>query len=370
MNIRSILAIARKDVLDILLNKSSLIGLLTPIILAVLFATLSSLLGGQTSQLLIYNPGNSGVEQAISGFFANPQIIHAGSADDVVAAFGADGSHKDTAYSLGLIVPTDFDAQLRRGEHPDVKLFLNGNELNNRDRDVLIRLVTYYASATTNPHSVNLSSAMINPPRTTPVIDATNTYIALSLLMSFLTGTALISSLLIEEKEKKTIRMLMVSPASYSDVVMGKLLVGLCYQLVLSGVVLIVMRGFTGNIAALLLVLLLSSCFALTLGLLIGSLLRTTTAHGGIMGALSLVFVYPALFAGALASLFQGSLVVQIARIFPTYYIADGLIKALSNQSMFGTMMLDISVVLTCTVVLFVAATWALRRQASVMATI
>jgi ABC-2 type transport system permease protein len=370
MNIRSILAIARKDALDTLLNKSSLIGLLTPIILAVLFAILSSLLGGRTSQLLIYNPGNSGVEQAVSSFFASPQIIHAGSANDVVAAFGADGSHKDTAYLLGLIVPADFDAQLRRGEHPDVKLFLNGNELNNRDRDVLVRLITYYASATTNPQSVNLSSAMINPPRTTPVTDAANTYIALSLLMSFLMGTSLISSLLVEEKEKKTMRMLLVSPASYADVVMGKLLVSLGYQLVLSGIVLIVMHGFTGNIAALLFMLLLSSCFALTLGLLIGSLLRTTTAQGGIIGALSLVFVYPALFAGALASLFQGSLVVQIAGIFPTYYIADGLIKALSNQSLLGAMMLDIGVVLVCTVVLFVAATWSLRRQAAVVATI
>ena len=370
MDMRSILAIARKDALDTLLNKSSLIGLLTPIILAILFAVLTTAMSGHTSQLLIYNPGNSHMEQTISSFFANPQIIHAGSADDVVAAFGADGSRKDTTYSLGLVVPADFDAQLRRGEHPDVRLFLNGNELDNRDRAVLMRLVTYYASATINPQPVNLSLAMINPPRATPVADVSSSYIALSLLMSFLMGTSLMASLLVEEKEKKTLRMLMVSPASYGDVIMGKLLVGLGYQLVLSAVVLIVMRGFTGNIAALLLVLLLSSCFALTLGLLLGSLLRTTTALGGITGALSLVFIYPALFAGILGSLFQGSLIVQIARIFPAYYIADGLIKALSNQSLLGEMALDVSVVLVCTVVLFVAATWSLRRQAAVVATI
>ncbi len=370
MDIRSVLAIARKDALDTLLNKSSMIGLLTPIIMAVFFAIITTLMGSRTSQLLIYNPGNSHIEQAVSSFFANPQVVHAGTADDVVSAFGVDGSHKDTAYSLGLVVPADFDAQLRRGEHPDVRLFLNGNELDNRDRAVLTRLITYYASATTNPQSVNLSSAMINPPRATPVIDLASSYIALSLLMSFLMGTSLMASLLVEEKEKKTLRMLMVSPATYSDIIMGKLLVGLGYQLLLSLVVLIVMRGFMGNIAALVFVLLLSSCFALTLGLLIGCLLRTTTALGGIIGALSLVFIYPALFAGTLGSLFQGSLVVQIAQIFPTYYIADGLIKALGNQNLLGTMTIDISVVLVCALVLFAAATWSLRRQAAVVATI
>jgi ABC-2 type transport system permease protein len=45
MHLRPTLAVARKDALDVLLNKSTLIMLLTPVFIAILFAVLSGLLG-------------------------------------------------------------------------------------------------------------------------------------------------------------------------------------------------------------------------------------------------------------------------------------------------------------------------------------
>ncbi len=71
MHIRSILAIARKDALDILLNKATLTLLLTPIFLAVLFVVIGALLGSHTTNALVYNPGKSGVEQIISSAFSD-----------------------------------------------------------------------------------------------------------------------------------------------------------------------------------------------------------------------------------------------------------------------------------------------------------
>ncbi len=59
IHLRTTLAIARKDALDILLNKATLILLLTPVMLAILFAVLSGLLGSQPAKLLIYNPEHS-----------------------------------------------------------------------------------------------------------------------------------------------------------------------------------------------------------------------------------------------------------------------------------------------------------------------
>ena len=49
-HLRSIFAIVRKDVLDILLNKATDIMLLTPVILSILFAGLSGLLVGQSNR--------------------------------------------------------------------------------------------------------------------------------------------------------------------------------------------------------------------------------------------------------------------------------------------------------------------------------
>jgi ABC-2 type transport system permease protein len=103
MHTRTILAIARKDALDIILNKTTLFFLFTPIFLAVLFSIIGSLLSSKNSStsLLIYNPGHSGIEQYVSAAFKGVPIVHAATAEDVVSAFGPQGSHKNISYEFG-----------------------------------------------------------------------------------------------------------------------------------------------------------------------------------------------------------------------------------------------------------------------------
>jgi ABC-2 type transport system permease protein len=370
MSLRSILAIARKDALDILLNKSTLVSLFTPIFIALLFTIMVALISGKISHLLIYNPSNSGIEQIATSYFDHYKVTYAGSADDVVEAFGEDGIHKDTDYALGLVVPEGFDASVKKGERPQLRLFVNGNEVNTTNQQVLRQLLTNYASNLANPRPLDLSIATINPQQTPVLTSLSFGYIAVALLSSFLVGTGLVPGLLVEEKEKKTLRMLMVAPASYADVILGKLLVGLGYQLLLSLIILLIMQGFTGNVPLVLLFVVLGSCFALSLGLLAGSIFQSSGAVGGFMGIASMFFVFPPLFTGVLASLFQNSLVVQVAQAFPTYYIADGLFKAMENKNLVSALLLDLGIVIGSTVVLLAVSTWLLRRQAAVAASI
>lgn len=370
MHIRSVLAIARKDAIDILLNRNALFGLLTPIFLALLFLGISSVVGAKTSNILIYDPGNAGIDQVVSSFFAHPSITRAGSPDDVAVAFGPNGAHKSSQYAIGLVVPANFEAELRQGNHPQLGFYVNGDEVNNQDRQLLLRLMSSYASAVINPQPLNITVATINPPASTPVLDISNFYIVAALLTSFLVGTSLVPNLLIEEKEKKTMRMLMVSPASFTDIVLGKLLVGLVYQIVLAVVVIAVQKGFIGNIAVLLLFMLLGSCFALALGLLAGSIFETTSALGGFISITSILFTVSAFFTGPLGTLLGSNPVAQVVKILPTYYVADGAFNALQNQNALTYILFDGGIVLACTVVVLGLALWLLRRQASIVAAI
>jgi ABC-2 type transport system permease protein len=74
-HLRSIFAIVRKDILDILLNKATDMMLLTPVILSILFAGLSGLLVGQSNTLLMYNPDHSRLGQLVSQSFAGSQTV-------------------------------------------------------------------------------------------------------------------------------------------------------------------------------------------------------------------------------------------------------------------------------------------------------
>jgi ABC-2 type transport system permease protein len=370
MHIRTILAIARKDALDILVNKSTLFSLLSIIFVAVVFFVVNSLIGMHTTNVLIYDPGHSGVEKVIQSEFTNVVYTQAASPDEVSAAFGLDGTHKDSPYALGIALPPDFVSSLRSGGHPQINLYINGDQINNTDRQILINLLTNYAGAIVNPQPVNIALTNINPSSSTPIGDLGGLYTAVGVLMSFLTGTALIPNLLVEEKEKKTLRMLMVSPATFTDVVLGKLLVALVYQLLLSLIVVGILKGFGGNVPVLLLFIFLGACFSLALGLLAGSIFQSMNGVGGFIGVMSLLYVVPGIFIGPLAMLLQGNPVAQVVKILPMYYIAQGAYDAVQNVSTINSVTLDGAIVLACAVVLLAAAVWSLRRQAAVAATI
>lgn len=372
MHLRSILAIARKDMLDILLNKATLTILLTPIILAVVFVVIQVLLSGHTTNILLYNPGKSRVEQVIQSAFSDAKLIEASSPNDVTAAFGPNGVQKSASYALGLVVPADFDSSLQAGGHPQLQLYIDGNQISNQQSALLQSAFSNYARNVANPlPPTTISLVTINPPQPNSGIrDIAQIYGAAVLLSSFMIGTSLVPGLIAEEKEKKTLRMLMVTPASFADVIAGKLLVGLVYQIVLTLVVLAVKGSFTGQVPLVLLFVLLGSCFSVTLGLLAGSIFQTTSAAGAFSGIVSFIYILPIFFVGAFAQVFTNGPFTTIIKLLPTYYIADGTVNALSgNASFYGTL-LDVGIIFGCIVLLFLIAVTLLRRQAAVIATI
>lgn len=372
MHLRNILAIARKDALDILLNKSTLAGLLTPILLSLVFLLITVLVGNHTTSILVYNPGNSGIVNVVSGAFSDSQVIQANSPADVAVQFGPDGTHKSSSYAIGMVIPADFDSSLKAGSHPLLSLYINGDDVGTQQSLLVQTAITNYSRTIASPQApLMLAAATINPPSNTNIgSDLGQIYAVSALMVSFITGLVLMPNLLIEEKEKKTLRMLMVTPASFGDVIIGKMLTVLVYQLVLSGIVLAIVGGYMGDIPLVLLYTLLGACFGLALGLLFGSIFQTTTAAGAVSGVISFIYILPALFVGQLGQLLGSGPFVQAIRVLPTYYMADGISNAMSGQGTFAGALLDISVTLGSVVVLLMIAAWALRRQASVAAAI
>ena len=196
MHIRSILAIARKDALDILLNKATLSILLTPILLAVVLVVIGDLLGSHTTNALVYNPGKSGVEQIVDSAFSDIKITYANAPGDVAATFGPDGTHKNTSYALGLVVPAEFDANLRAGGHPQLNLYVDGSQIDNVQSQLLQRALTDYARGVANPQPpASITVATVNPPSPSnnALQDIGQTYAVTALLASFLNTTGTVS---------------------------------------------------------------------------------------------------------------------------------------------------------------------------------
>lgn len=130
MHPRIIWAIVRKEFLNIWLYKSTLGGLVFPIALSLVWLLIGNLVGGQKTILLNYNPGNSSLAQAVEQVFPKAEIVQAGSAAEVQAAFGPNGAKVKSAYTVGLVLPENFDDSLRSGTSPSISLYLNGSVVN------------------------------------------------------------------------------------------------------------------------------------------------------------------------------------------------------------------------------------------------
>lgn len=375
MHPRIIRAIARKDALDLLLNKQTLVMLLTPIIMAFLFLFIGIFIGNNPTEILVYDPGYqpsqpAGVEQVLKGAFSNAHITQASSAQEVADAFGPNGTQKKSPYALGLVVPANFEADVREGKQPTLQLYINGDEVNNQQSQLLQSAIANYSRAVVSPAPIALTTSTINPPAAKSVADALAGFYALTaLLSSFFIGMAVAPGLIIEEKEKKTLRMLMVSPASWADVIAAKLLVALVYQLVLSLVVLGIIKGFTGQVPLVLCFTLLGALFSVALGALAGSIFKTQAASGAFSGLGVFIFITP-LFFSDLIGFGGNNPFAQAIKVLPTYWLGDGVIKALQNRAALDNILLDAAIVLGSTLAIFLLSIWGLRRQASVVSTI
>lgn len=377
MHPRIIRAIARKDALDLLLNKQSLFMLLMPIFLAFFFLGLSWLIGrNSATQILVFNPdhaaGAVGVEQVFKGAISDVRLTYANSPEEVTAAFGPDGAKKSSSYALGLIVPANFEADVQQGQQPELKLYVNGDTISTQQRQALEGLLTNYSRAVVSQAPVTITTATINPPKPGSGLgDFIGSFYAMAALVSsFMIGMAVMPGLLIEEKEKKTLRMLMVSPASWSDVIAAKLLVAFGYQVLLALIALAITRGYTGQIPLLVLFALLGACFSVAVGALLGGLFKTQGAASAFSGVGSFLYLIPMFFVGSFGAMFGSGAIAQVVKVLPTYWLADGIAKAIGNQSSLSTVILDAGIVLGSTVLFFLLAVWSLRRQASVVGTV
>ena len=130
------------------------------------------------------------------------------------------------------------------------------------------------------------------------------------------------------------------------------------------------MGGFTGNVMLVLFYVVLGAFFSLSLGLLFGSLFNSVTSASTVAGLVSMVYILSGIFVGQMGQILGNGPALQIVRLIPTYYLADGAANASQNLGSSGSNLLDISVIVGSTLVLFAISVWALRRQSAILAMI
>lgn len=355
MNLAVVKAITRKDLVDAIRNRYLLTALITPLFVALLFRVL---LPGVNSRSLmtvvVHDPSESVL---VTELRKTPQL-------NVVNAISAEATASEVEKRKvigGLVVPLNFDSDVAAGKQPELTIYVN-NKKSSFEQAAFRRLLDQQVR-TLVKHPEPARLLWIDVDKETDEqsrggLGLEQMLLPLLLIMTLgMTGAMVVPLLLVEEKEKRTLDFLLASPASLREIVAGKALTGAAYTVLIAGLLLAINRQLVGNWLLTSLAILLGLFFVVAIGLLMGSLLNNTMQVNTWASSVLLVLLAP-----SFPSLGLPASIDTAMRFIPTYYLTEALKLCLvgsASARIWG----HLGVVLGCTVVAFLAATWALRRQ-------
>jgi ABC-2 type transport system permease protein len=267
-SLRIIWAITVKDIVETLKNREMLAGLGSVIFLIVLYQFLPLLSsGGGLPAVLIYDAaGSSSVTTALAESVT--VMVYTYPSQSVMEE---KLSHGDVP-ELGLVIPAGIDQALAAGETPMLDGYVMA-WVSSADAQELVQLVEQTVSDMLG-HEVQVS---LEGHSLYPEPDSFGKPFLVSatiVIVVFMMGMWLTPRLMLDEKTSRTMDVLLVSPASYSQIVASKALSGVI------GAVFGVVTILAMNLPVIhhwWLTLLVSSCgllFAVALGLLVGVLVQ------------------------------------------------------------------------------------------------
>jgi ABC-type multidrug transport system permease subunit len=182
-----------------------------------------------------------------------------------------------------------------------------------------------------------------------------------SVLMILMMGIFLVPSLLFEEKETKTMQALLVSPASISQVVIGKALAGLFYILVTAVMIFAISWVEVVHWDMVLLFVISGGVFSVAVGLVLGSFYEKQQDMVGWMTAFLLLFL------GAIVvkmlDLELPALVENILPWVPSVALAEICRAAFSETIPVTQVLNDMWIILAVSLPLYALVIWKVRRS-------
>jgi ABC-2 type transport system permease protein len=240
----------------------------------------------------------------------------------------------------GLVLTQSFDDDLRAGRRPPLVFYIGGESLAS-DRVILsvaaLDLVRAVEGRQAPVEVVVEGFGVEELPmsdRLIPVI------LMFALIMS---GVFLTAFGVVEEREKRTLDALIVTPVRLSEVLLAKALLGFLVALVMSAVTLALNGALDAPPLGLLLTLMVAALMSVSIGLVFA-----TAARNGQM-LFALIKGTGFLIAGPVVFYLFPDWPQWIARVFPTYWFIDPLFQTVVLGASLGQVWWELAVALAIT---------------------
>jgi ABC-2 type transport system permease protein len=349
MNPQCVKAIVKKDTIAAIRNSLVLMGLISGVLFAAVYYVLPANVE-ETFDLAVY--GESQVFSQLGGeeginfhfFESRGEVARAVEENDYVA---------------GLVLPENFDSLLAAGKKPEITLYFNSEQPENVRTSItyFIELAVEYAAL--QKPLPQMEGEVLGEDLAGKHIPLREQSIPLYLVMALVMEMWTISTLIVEESAAGTMRAVLVTPASPSDVILSKGVVGVGYSLLVAVAILVLTKTFRGDLPVLFLGVLLGAILSVTLGLFLGSLTENITGSYIYVGVPLLILILP-----GLVILLPG-VSLSLMKVIPTYYLVDAVNQILNHGAGLSDVWRDFAIVGVCDVMFFFLGVIALRRRYS-----
>ncbi len=322
-------------------------ALVMPIIISLVVSLIFGTLFSEKPKLGVVDEGGS---QLVAMAEQLPSVItkEYGSVPEIKQAV------EGGAVDVGMVLPADFDSSVMQGEETELTTYIWGESLA-KNRIILgVTIANLIRELTGQEAPVEIEAITLGDEVSIPWSDRLLPFIVL--MAVFMGGLLLPAASVIEEKEKKTLEALVITPASVGDVFIAKGLMGIILSLFMGVVILVLNQTFGTEPALLILVLALGAIMAAEIGLLCGALMKDITTLfavwklGGIL-----------LFGPAFVYMFP-QIPQWIGRLFPTYYLLQPIIAISQRGSGWSNIATNVLILVGLDLVLVGVVVFALRR--------
>jgi len=285
-------------------------AVLGPIAISLVFSLLFGMFFSEQPKLGVYDEGNSQMivllEEAES-----LNIKHFDSGSELKQAT------ENGSVDMGILLPSNYDASILSGQAVDISAYVWGESLAKNRLVIPAAIADATRQIAGQEVPVNIESIPLGDEEAVPWSDRILPFIVLIAIV--MGGMIVPASSLIEEKQKKTLYALIISPASITDVFVSKGIMGVILSMVMGTIILVMNQVFGTNPLLLLGIMLMGAILASMTGLLMGVFLKDLNSLTALFKMIGLL-----LYAPALIYLFPG-IPQWIGRLFPTYYLVDPL---------------------------------------------
>ncbi len=351
MNLSCIKAIVWKDGLAAVRNKLVLLGLVWGVLIAGVYYALPSSVD-ETFALGVYDRGSSQLFSQMSGLKGEGIEITSFSSEEALKK-----ALEKESYIAGIVLPENFDAQLRSEETPTLKMYFMSETPESARSSIehSLQMAIEYLALGKIPMQIH--TEILGKDMAGARIPLRERSLPLYLVMALVVEMWTIGTLVVEESAAGTLRAVLVTPASPSDVITAKGVVGISYSLTVAVAILALTWSFRGNLPVLFLGVLLGALMAVALGLFLGSLTENITGSFIYIAVPMLIFLLPGVL------IFIPDLSLSVVKVIPTYYLVNAFDQILNYGAGLTEVWKDFLIIVGCDVVFFGMGVYALRRR-------